>query len=777
MLSVAAVVDDTVNTDLMAALGFETDRLVRLVDRAEEIDLLTWTGSALEFGHSVIRQVLYSRLGRRRRQRLHRQVADAIRSDVSGDQVSDKAIEIGHHLLRSGPLEPDLDDLTILWLAGREAFRSCAWSDATRFLEAALAMATSSDIEPDDLGWLVYWAGRCNDHDGAYDRATELLGRATKIGRSTGDVSLWARAALSLAKQQKVAGSAALAGQLDTAEIEEALEALGEADAGLRARLMDEYCQIVLQAGDTDAGTTAAAEAGRLAQQSGDPRIIAMSDATMGLSLLARGEVDGARDHFALAQTHARECGADVTNLWSTLRLALAEWLGANIGAAERSLAEVEELLSLAPNQPVNCLAKAIAAAGAVARGDLLAGEVLADSAERLFELTNYSFAPLVLFPTLIEVRAAQGDVETAQAAIARWKASGHIGYQVAAVGFDARRGQITPGPSLETVVDLAGILSAQSLLAPSVFGALAEYAVAHHDPALVEPIEPNLLELGAGGAHFAPGFGTLVERTKALASEATGKLDAAEQHYAAAIETATARGCLPELARSHLGLARVRSVSDPDRAERHMAAALDLSRRLGLVETSGQVLDLYQSAGGRPPSDHAATARDTMALLMTDIVGSTRLSVEEGDVAYLEVVDLHDRILRRQLAPHGGTEVDTTGDGMLASFDQAVDAVRCAMAVQRAVEAYNESARDSARPRLDVRAGVGLGNPINRAGRLYGTAVNRTARLCAEADAGQIAIDDVVRQQIDDDVPSRFVGTVELKGFTDPTPVHLVLV
>ncbi len=777
MLSMAAVVDDTIDPRLLVGLGYDAGELDDLIDEAESIDLLSWTGSALEFSHSVIRQVLYARLGRRRRQRLHRQVAATIRAGVPDAEVSDRAVEIAHHLLRSGPLDPDLDDLTMLWLAGREAFRSCSWSDATRFLEAALDMAPSLELGPDDLGWLLYWTGRCSDHDGAHDRATELLERAADVGRRTGDTSLWARSALNLAKQQKVTGAAALAGQLETVEIERALDALGDTEAGLRARLMDEYCQIVLQAGDTDAGVAAADEASRLAHESGDPRIVAMSDATVGLSLLACGEIGGARDRFGRARTLARQHGADMTNLWSTLRLALAEWLGGDIGAAERSLADVTQLLALAPNGPADCLAHAIAASAALARGDLHSAELLGERAERLFELTNYSFAPLILFPALIESRAAQGDVEGAHAAIDRWEASGHIGHQIAAVGFDARRGHSATDVALQTVLDLADMLSTGSLLAPSVFGAVAEYSVAHRTTDPLGSIGPDLADLGAGGARFGPGFGTSVERTKGLAAEAAGHLGAAQHHYDAAITSASATGCLPELARSHLGMARTLFASDDDDGEGHVASALDLSRRLGLVETSGRALDLYHSLGERPPPDRAMTARDTLALLMTDIVGSTRLSVEEGDVAYLEVVDLHDRIMRRHLAPHGGTEVDTTGDGMLASFDRAVDAVRCALAVQRAVEAHNESVEHSSRPPLHVRAGVGVGNPINRAGRLYGTAVNRTARLCAEADAGQIAIDDVVRQLLDDDVASRFAGTVALKGFTDPTPVHLVSV
>src|SRR5215208_6040181 len=77
-----------------------------------------------------------------------------------------------------------------------------------------------------------------------------------------------------------------------------------------------------------------------------------------------------------------------------------------------------------------------------------------------------------------------------------------------------------------------------------------------------------------------------------------------------------------------------------------------------------------------------------TVTLLFTDIAGSTQLLHRLGD-AYAGMLAEHQRLVREALAAHGGREVDTQGDAFFIAFPQAVDAVRAAVAAQRALAAH----------------------------------------------------------------------------------------
>ena len=86
--------------------------------------------------------------------------------------------------------------------------------------------------------------------------------------------------------------------------------------------------------------------------------------------------------------------------------------------------------------------------------------------------------------------------------------------------------------------------------------------------------------------------------------------------------------------------------------------------------------------------------------VLSTDIVGSTETMRERGDLAWRDLIERHNGAVRRELARYRGTEIDTAGDGFLASFDGPAHAIRCAVAIVDAVTALG----------LKVRAGLHTG-------------------------------------------------------------------
>jgi class 3 adenylate cyclase len=117
--------------------------------------------------------------------------------------------------------------------------------------------------------------------------------------------------------------------------------------------------------------------------------------------------------------------------------------------------------------------------------------------------------------------------------------------------------------------------------------------------------------------------------------------------------------------------------------------------------------------------------------VLFTDIVDSTRHAVEAGDERWKELLSRHDAQVRRQLERFHGREVNTTGDGFVATFDGPARAIRCATAIRDAVRALG----------IDVRAGLHTGEVEMREGDISGIAVHLAARVAAAAGAGEVLV------------------------------------
>jgi class 3 adenylate cyclase len=85
-------------------------------------------------------------------------------------------------------------------------------------------------------------------------------------------------------------------------------------------------------------------------------------------------------------------------------------------------------------------------------------------------------------------------------------------------------------------------------------------------------------------------------------------------------------------------------------------------------------------------------------AVMFTDIVGSTEMTERLGDSAALELVRVHDALVRRGLEAHDGREVKHTGDGIMASFQDVANATRAAADIQRRFAAFNAESSESLR-------------------------------------------------------------------------------
>jgi YVTN family beta-propeller protein len=152
--------------------------------------------------------------------------------------------------------------------------------------------------------------------------------------------------------------------------------------------------------------------------------------------------------------------------------------------------------------------------------------------------------------------------------------------------------------------------------------------------------------------------------------------------------------------------------------------------------------------------------------VLFTDIVGSTQRAEALGDRQWRQLLASHHRVMRRALKEHHGREIDTSGDGFFATFDQPSEAIACALEMI-----------DRLRPLdIDIRAGVHLGEVEVLGPTLSGITVHVGARVMAKAGAAQVLVSSTVRDLMTgSDVAFQDEGFHELKGVA--SQVHLFAV
>ena len=164
-----------------------------------------------------------------------------------------------------------------------------------------------------------------------------------------------------------------------------------------------------------------------------------------------------------------------------------------------------------------------------------------------------------------------------------------------------------------------------------------------------------------------------------------------------------------------------------------------------------------------QPDLRRASAPDGTVTLLFSDIEGSSRLTERLGDDRWMDLLGIHNTIVRAQLDEHGGYEVKSQGDGFMVAFPTARQAVMCAIDIQRAL--LRRSARSDFPIR--VRIGVHTGEAIHRQGDFFGRSVVLAARIAAHAQGGDILISALVRDLVAErgDIELRDAGQAEFKG------------
>ena len=174
--------------------------------------------------------------------------------------------------------------------------------------------------------------------------------------------------------------------------------------------------------------------------------------------------------------------------------------------------------------------------------------------------------------------------------------------------------------------------------------------------------------------------------------------------------------------------------------------------------------------------ANHATDERRLVAILTTDVAGYSRLTELDEEGTHRRFKAHRREAVEPNVLKHRGRIVKNTGDGVLVVFVSVVDAVRCAIELQRIMAERNADIPQC--DRIEFRVGVNLGDVIIESDDVYGNSVNVTARLetlaspggiCISADAWRFARGKVA-------VPVVDLGQQQLKNLAEPTYVYAIL-
>ena len=166
---------------------------------------------------------------------------------------------------------------------------------------------------------------------------------------------------------------------------------------------------------------------------------------------------------------------------------------------------------------------------------------------------------------------------------------------------------------------------------------------------------------------------------------------------------------------------------------------------------------------------------RKLTAILSADVKGYSRLMGEDEE-ATVRTITAYREVMITLIQQHRGKVVDSPGDNLLAEFASVVDAVQCAVAVQKEISARNTELPESRK--MQFRIGINLGDVIQEDDRLYGDGVNIAARLEGLAEPGGICISKTAFDHIESKLPYGydFIGDQTVKNIAKPVGAYRVL-
>jgi class 3 adenylate cyclase len=808
VLTIASVIGREFELRVLArAADRSEDETLEFLEEAEDLRVLApldGMPGSFRFSHALVRETLYDEVRTTRRVRMHRKIGQVL-EERHAAKLEPHLAELAYHFCEAATGGDVGKAVEYAQLAARRALESVAYEDAAVHFDRAL-LALEADENPDEVLRCELLLSKADAHfrSGSGPLSSRSFEEAKTLAQQTGSAL---HVALSLIGLMRNPISASRADMAVVTELEQTIEALGEASPALRGRLYARIAGHVVW-GDTDRAKEAARAALSLIGE----------DAALG----ARLEANIVRSNFllglqddeerldtatAMASSAARE-GEPAVEFDSLLGACLYSMRLGRSDLTDQHIDRLEQLAAALRDPRSRGFVARVRAQRALQRGQLDEARTEAwNSWQTLRRLGSgddplgpigQGFQSQIFCQRRLQGRLGE-TIEMLQSGVEAFP-DAVIWRGLLACAL-AESGQTDRARELLDEVRRDGYAVVRSVLGEAdTYTLLSEACLAceHSEAAselreLLLPTRGRFLLMNGVAS-----FGT-TDRALGNLEVVLGRFDDAQAHFEASMELERRTGSLGWLPRTQCDFARM-LLTRNNAGDREMAFALldeatSTAQELGLkgwldrcIETrlaaqgieSGTLsirssIDvLAMSLGSRPPElSHHGAPDGTVTLVFSDIVGWTEMIERLGDHRAREVTRDHNRIVRELVESCGGHEVEIQGDAFLLAFSDPGAALRCAVGIQRALEMYG---RDNPEP-IRIRIGLHTGEALRDGDRFFGRTVNLAARVAAQADGGEILVSAAFAQCLDsaDDVQLGSPRSVRLKGIQQAQQVRLV--
>jgi class 3 adenylate cyclase len=790
LLSLGAVLGDPFDLEALARIAsIERSALNAHLDAWINASLVVSDGARAQFSHPLVRQGLLAELPSSRRQRLHAEMADGLAA-LERRVDDDRRLEIAHHLVAAGPVADPARVVSACTRAGELAGARHAWTEAARFYESALAAAERQPrlLSMSQRADLHYRAGFAHYRDQDAGSCLAQFDAAIAAARAARDQVVLARALLGKVRARFTLVSVSYGELVPTDDLEPVLDRIAKREPVLAAFGWSEMAQVLWTARQTEAARRFALRALKAATRRQSAMVAA--EAHRALSLICSQELapQAALEHLESGLAWARRGHESWIESQILQRMILPLlWRG----QTDR-LAAIGTAAALSTQQIHDWGDHSLAQGGltcwAVARGDFEAAERHSQESLRLLRRSGYPWAGPTVLPALALARALRGAWAEADEALALLVQPGEVfdepGPDIMSIAFllgEILRAWRTPEerPNVrarfESMMPQLAAVARHDIYALGLVTAAVDCAEITGAPLIAAPLYEILADAHGRGLVLTTGWVSSVARVLGVAASVAERWDDAARWFDEALQSTRAMGARAEELRTTVSYAalleRRAGTGDHARALDILALAVPQLRDLGmsphLAAATALAARLTNAAPTKRRPSAAPPKEPLLAIMFTDIAGSTAAFDRLGDAAGLAMVRTHDVVVREWLGRCNGTLMKHTGDGILAAFPSVQSALDCAVAMQQAFARHTR--RNPRRP-LQVRIGINVGAPLAENGDLFGTAVNTAARVCARAKGGEILITEAV-YRLGDRMSERCRtrGRVTLRGLRSP--------
>jgi class 3 adenylate cyclase len=634
----------------------------------------------------------------------------------------------------------------------RDAFERHAWTEAFDAYGEADAAGQLAATDLEAFAVAAFFMARA-------DTGVELKERAFKAWTAAGDQARAAVIALDLGREYAWTGKHSIAAGWQR-RAERMLADVPEGYA--HGWLAVSRAGIAMQAGDIAGALEQAETAVRIGQQATEPDLVATAMTSLGRLTMATGATTAGLQMIEDAAFSAVNGELSPVMTGTTY---------CNMIAACRDVTEygrATEWTDLAERWCERSSVSGFPGVCRVHRAEIVALKGDWPRAEKELEQATTELAAYNAVPPMAdghyaigEVRLHMGDLDGAEAALRLAHTLGRSPEPALSLIRLARGQRREAAAAIGAAVAATWDRTSLSRL----LAAQVEIALANGSIDTARTAVESLAGLAGDAPSPARKAGLAVARGRVLLAEGDGP--AARRELDAGITWWREVGAPYEVARARLVVADALTAQGDD-------AGADLERQAAQAEFErlGARLDLDTTARAIAAADarRAAPQQVRMTFMFTDIVGSTQLASALGDATWSDLLRWHDDALRARFSRHGGTVVNTTGDGFFVAFRSAAPAVACAIDIQQALA---ERRRASGSP-LSVRIGLHDAVATRQGDDYSGVGVHVAARVAALGEGGEIVATEatLVEAGAETTGPSR---TVTVKGVEQPLVVASV--